>query len=282
MRIGSVVLVTVTVLLAACSQKAPASSSSGATAGAPAPGADKSAVPAGSAAVAEKSAAPVGFAAAADKSAVPAGSASGGSAPGSTQPAAEAPVPNKSPAAGKEPAPEPAKFHELTIPVGTVLTARLSTAIASDTSKIEDAVRGTLTKPLTVSGETAVPAGAEIVGSVLDAKPSGRVKGRASIAFRFSRLNVGTEAHQIHAAQIAREAPPDRKGDVTKGAIGGGVGAVVGGLVGGGKGAVIGAGVGGTGAVLATRGKEMRLPAGTVVSTHLEQPLVVLVPGASK
>jgi hypothetical protein len=163
--------------------------------------------------------------------------------------------------------------------VGTVLTAKLSTPIASDTSKVEDAVRGTLTKPLTVSGTTAVPAGAEIVGSVLDAKQSGRVKGLASIAFRFSRLIVGTEAHPIHTAQIARQAAPDRKGDVTKGAIGGGVGALVGGIVGGGKGAAIGAGVGGTGAVLATRGKEVRLPAGTVVSTHLEQALVLLGPG---
>src|SRR5262249_5962660 len=111
-----------------------------------------------------------------------------------------------------------------------------------------------------------------------DAKQSGRVKGRASIAFRFSRLIVGTEAHEIRTARIAREAPPDRKGDLTKGAIGGGVGAVVGGIVGGGKGAVIGAGVGGAGAVLATKGREVRLPAGTVVSTRLEQALVVLVP----
>jgi len=270
MRIGSTVLVTVTALLAACSQKAPApsppSSSSGAPSGAAAPAPGKSALAEGSAFTAEKGAPAAGSTAAVQ------------SASGSTQAAAEAPAPNTSPAVAKEPAPEPPKFQEVTIPAGTVLTARLSTAIASDTSKVEDAVRGTLTKPLVVSGETTVPAGAEIAGAVLAAKQSGRVKGRASIAFRFSSLIVGTEAHQIHTAQIAREAPPDRKGDVTKGAIGGGVGAVVGGLIGGGKGAVIGAGVGGTGAVLATRGKEVRLPAGTVVSTHLQQALVVLVP----
>ena len=166
--------------------------------------------------------------------------------------------------------------------MGTVLTAKLSTDLASDTSKVEDFVRGTLTKPITVDGTTVVPTGAQIVGSVLDAKESGRVKGRASIAFRFSRLIVGTETHQIHTAQIAREAEADHKGDVTKGAVGGGVGALVGGLVGGGKGAAIGAGVGGTGAVLATKGKEVRLPAGTVVSTHLEQALVILVPVANR
>jgi hypothetical protein len=179
-------------------------------------------------------------------------------------------------------APEPPKFHEVTVPAETVLTVKLSTPIGSDTSKAEDAVRGSLTKPLVVAGATAVPAGAEIVGSVLDAKPSGRVKGRASIAFRFSRLIVGSETHQIHTAQIAREAAADTKGDLTKGAIGGGVGAVVGGLVGGGKGAAIGAGAGGAGAVLATKGKEVRLPAGAVVSTRLEQPLAVLLPVRNK
>ena len=243
MKHECVVLVAATVLFAACSQSGPAQSP-----------------PSSSSASASGAPAPAG-----DKSAAPAGAA----------PEAQAT------AASAQAAPEPPKFHEVTIPVGTVLTAKLSTAIASDTSKAEDAVHGTLTKPIVVSGTTAVPAGSEIVGSVLGAKESGRVKGRASIAFRFSRLIVGTETHQIHTAQIAREAAPDRKGDVTKGAIGGGVGAVVGGLVGGGKGAVIGAGVGGTGAVLATKGKEVRLPAGTVVSTHLEQVLVVLVPVGS-
>lgn len=260
MRIGSAVLVTVTVLFAACSQQGPAQSpppsSSAPASGASAPAADKTATPAGSATAAQAST-------------------------GTTQPAADASAAEKA-AADKAPASDPAKFQEVTIPVGTVLTVRLSTAIASDTSKVEDAVRGTLTKPLTVSGTTAVPAGAEILGSVLDAKQSGRVKGRASIAFRFSRLMVGTEAHQIRTAQIAREAAADRKGDVTKGAIGGGVGAVIGGLVGGGKGAAIGAGVGGTGAVLATRGKEVRLPAGTVITTRLQQALVVLVPATNR
>jgi len=257
MRIGSAVLVTVTVLLAACSQKGPAQSPP-ASSSAPASQAAPSGAPA------------IPAAPAAETPSV------------SAQPATDARASEKPLATDKQPATERPRFHEVTVPAGTVLTVKLSTSIASDTSKVEDAVRGSLTKPLVASGTTAVPAGAEIIGSVLDAKQSGRVKGRASIAFRFSRLIVGTEVHQIHTARIAREAAPDRKGDVTKGAIGGGVGAVVGGIIGGGKGAAIGAGVGGTGAILATRGKEVRLPAGTVVSTHFEQTLVVLLPVTNK
>ncbi len=127
-----------------------------------------------------------------------------------------------------------------------------------------------------------VPTGSEVIGSVIDAKESGRVKGRASVAFRFSRLNVRGESHRIQTAQIAREAEASTKSDVKKGAVGAGAGALVGGLAGGGTGAAIGAGVGGAGAVMATKGKEVQLPAGTRVSTRLLQALTVQVPNAEK
>jgi hypothetical protein len=49
----------------------------------------------------------------------------------------------------------------------------------------------------------------------------------------------------------------------------------------GGKGAGIGAAIGGgtgTAAVLATKGKEVQVPSGTVVSVLLQEPLTVTVP----
>jgi len=67
---------------------------------------------------------------------------------------------------------------------------------------------------------------------------------------------------------------------VKRAAIGGAAGAIVGGLFKGGKGAVVGAGIGGTGAVLATRGEEVRLSAGTTVRATLRQPLKVMVRSA--
>jgi hypothetical protein len=155
---------------------------------------------------------------------------------------------------------------------------RLSTPVSSDGSKIEDEVRGTLIDPIVVGGLTAVPAGAEVAGTVRDAQQSGRVKGLASVAFRFERLIVRNEDHSVQTATISRQAKANRKDDVKKGAIGGGVGAIVGGIVGGGKGAAIGAGVGGAGAVVATRGAEVRLTAGTTVSTTLQESLTIVVP----
>jgi hypothetical protein len=166
----------------------------------------------------------------------------------------------------------------VTIPAETPLAVTLVTPIASDTSKVEEQVRGTLSKPLVVGGKTAVRAGSEVLGSIVEAEESGRVKGRASIAFQFERLVVDGESHPIRTARITREAEADRKGDVKKGGVGAGVGAIIGGVAGGGTGAVIGGAVGGAGAVMATKGKEVRLPAGTVVSTRLRDAVTVRVP----
>jgi len=162
------------------------------------------------------------------------------------------------------------------------MSVTLTTSVASDTSKVEDAVQGTLAKPIVVSGATVVPAGARVTGTVLEANQSGRVKGRASIAFRFNRLIVRDETHDIRTARITREAEASQREDLKKGGIGAGVGAIVGGVVGGGKGAVIGAGAGGAGAVLATKGNEIRLAVGTTVTTTLQDPVKVSVPQGEK
>ena len=104
------------------------------------------------------------------------------------------------------------------------------------------------------------------------------MKGRASIGFKFDRLSVGSETHRIQTATVTREAAADKKSDVKKGGIGAGLGAVVGGVIGGGKGAAIGAVAGGAGTVMATKGDEIELPAGTAVTVHLQEPLTVTVP----
>jgi hypothetical protein len=166
----------------------------------------------------------------------------------------------------------------VTVPANTTLTVTLETPVASDTSQAEDKIRGTLAQPIVIGGETVVPAGAGLAGTVTESSRSGRVKGRALVAFVFDRLTVGGESHGIETTRVAREAEAGTKDDVKKGAVGAGAGAIVGGIAGGGKGAAIGAAVGGTGTVLVTRGKEVRLPAGSRVTTSLRSPLTVRVP----
>lgn len=197
-------------------------------------------------------------------------------APSSAAPAA-APAPAPAPAPKPEPPPPPA-FREVTIPAGTSLSVTVLSNLASNTSKVEDVVKASLAKPLVIDGVTAVPQGAEIRGVVSDAKQSGRVKGKASIGLAFDRLTVRGESHQIETAPVVLEAQDKKSDDVKKGGIGAGLGAVVGGIAGGGTGAAIGAVAGGTGAVLGTKGREIEVPAGTVVNVLLQSPLTVKVP----
>jgi hypothetical protein len=150
--------------------------------------------------------------------------------------------------------------------------------LGSKTSQVEDPVRGALAEPVIVSGRTALPKGTEITGTVTDVKESARVKGKAMLAFRFDRLLFDGENRRIQTARVTIEAQQNKGDDVKKGGAGAGLGAIVGGIAGGGKGAAIGAVAGGTGAVLATKGKEVEIPPGTVVSALLQSALTIRVP----
>ena len=174
------------------------------------------------------------------------------------------------------------EYREITLPAGTVLPVELATAVASDTSHVEDAVRGTLRRAVTVGGVQALPAGTAVTGVVTAAERSARVKGRARVAFRFTAIDPPGDAERMamRTDTVSRMAAATKKQDALK--IGGGAagGAIVGGILGGGDGAAKGAAIGGaagTGVVLSTRGKEIRLAPGTPVSVRLAAPLTVRV-----
>jgi hypothetical protein len=183
----------------------------------------------------------------------------------------------------KDTAPKLPEYREVTIPSGTALPLELKTAVASDTSKVEDQVRATLRSPVSVDGVEALPAGTAVLGHVTAAERSGKVKGVASVAFRFNTIDLPGDAgrESISTATISHVASPTKKKDATKIGIGAGAGAAIGAIVGGGGGAAKGAAIGGaagTGAVLATRGEEVRLGPGAAVTAKLTAPLTVRVP----
>ncbi len=202
-----------------------------------------------------------------------------GAAPATSTPAAAAPSAMAPTPAAPPPPPVPT-YREVTIPSGTALSVELRTAVASNTSAVEDRVQGVLRRALIVDGEEIVPAGASMSGIVTEALRSARVKGRARLALRFTSLTVDDTPTTIGTAAIAREAEGTKKEDAGKIGLGAGAGAVIGAITGGKKGAVVGTVVGGgagTGVVLATRGDEVALAAGTTLSTRLTRPLVVQV-----
>ena len=204
--------------------------------------------------------------------------ACGGSGTDSATPAGDT---KAEPAAAEETkAPPEPVYKEVTLPAGTTLRLDLKSSVASDTSKVEDTVRAALRQAVVIDGETVLPAGTELVGVVTDVARSGRVKGRARVAYRFSSLRHDSERYDIKTATIAHEAEATKKKDATKIAIGAGAGAALGAILGGGSGAAKGAAIGGgagTGAVLATRGDEVRRGPGADVTTRLTAPLTVRV-----
>jgi len=188
-------------------------------------------------------------------------------------PAAEAPAP----APAKPPAPA---YREVTLPEGTALRLRLRSAVASDTSKVEDRVRAELRDAVVIDGATVLPAGTEVTGVVTDVERSGRVKGRARVAYRFNSLRYDDTNVDVATAPVSHEAEATKGEDAKKIAIGAGAGAAIGAVLGGGDGAAKGAAIGGaagTGAVLATRGEEVRLGPGASVNTRLTAPVTIRV-----
>jgi hypothetical protein len=174
------------------------------------------------------------------------------------------------------------RYREITVPAGTRLTVALTSSVSSASSRVEDPVRGTLRRPITLNGVTVLPSGTQALGYVTDAERSARVKGRGRVAFRFNQLDLPGAGGRlpIRSSVVARQAPATKKQDAAK--IGGGAagGAVIGAIVGGGDGAAKGAAIGGaagTGLVLATRGKEVSVAAGTPVVVRLLQPITIRV-----
>lgn len=130
-----------------------------------------------------------------------------------------------------------------------------------------------------VDDRVVIPLGSTVKGMVADSKRSGRVKGRAYMALRFTEVVLPNgQSYPIHAASVSRLAPTTKKKDAMMIGGGAGIGTAIGAIAGGGKGAAIGAAAGGgagTGAVLATRGKETGFSSGTTLNVKLTQPVKI-------
>jgi hypothetical protein len=180
-----------------------------------------------------------------------------------------------SPAAPAPAAPEP---QPLVVPAGTTLTVRLGESVGSKISSPGQSFSATLVSPVTVDGNTVIPAGAAARGTVVDAKPLGRFKGGAILEVRLNALTINGTEQRIKTSAVTRTLKG--KGKRTAVMAGGGTafGAIIGGLAGGGKGAAIGAAAGagaGAGGAAFTGNKEIVLPAESALSFRLTSPLEV-------
>ncbi len=189
------------------------------------------------------------------------------------QPAAPAPDAAPPPAVAAAPVPPPPP-KQYTVPAGTPLVVRLEQTVSAKNSNVGDSFSGVLAQSVVVGGVSVIRAGAPVTGVVTASKGQGRFKGSGDLAIAIKR--VGDYA----VSTTAYEATTKGKGKRTAGFVGGGAGggALIGGLAGGGKGALIGgllgAGAGTAGAAF-TGNKDITVPAESVVTFKLAEPITV-------
>lgn len=194
------------------------------------------------------------------------------------EPAPLAPRADRADRADRAERPSEAIVRNITIADNTVMDVTLNTALASDTSRVEQTVNGTLASPVIVDGITVIPAGSALGGHVTHVEESAKIKGRAALGFRFTTLTVNSRTYDIDTTPLSYVAEGTKKDDAVKIGVGAAAGAVIGAITGGKKGAAIGTAVGagaGTGVVLATDGKEIRLAEGRKLKVSLTTPLTI-------
>jgi hypothetical protein len=161
------------------------------------------------------------------------------------------------------------------IPVGQEIDVRLSNSLSSETAKVEQRFQATTVVDLMQDGRVLVPAGSVVEGVVSDVDKAGRVDRDGSLTLSFDRIRVRGREHEMRASATQIFESKGIREEAGTAGVGAGVGGIVGGIIGGVKGAILGAAIGAGGAIAATDGKDISLPAGSIVRIRIDTPVQV-------
>lgn len=162
-----------------------------------------------------------------------------------------------------------------TIPAGQELDVRLQSSLSSDTATVEQRFETTTAVDLRQDGQVLVPAGTVVRGVVSGVEKAGRIDRSGSLTLSFDQMVVNGREIPIRAtATQVFESGGIREEAGTAG-VGAGVGGIIGGVIGGLKGAILGAVIGAGGAIAATEGKDIDLPAGAIIRIRMNSAVNV-------
>ena len=162
------------------------------------------------------------------------------------------------------------------VPTGQEIDVRLQSTLSSETANVEQRFEATTAVDLVQNGRVLVPAGSVVKGIVSGVEKAGRVERTGKLTLSFDGISVRGRDHRIRATAtdvFKSGGILEEKGTA---GVGAGAGAIVGGILGGVKGAVLGAVIGAGGAIAATDGKDVELPAGSVVRIRFDTPVTVV------
>ncbi len=204
--------------------------------------------------------------------------ANGAPAPPSQPPmragrSAYAPPPNSAAVYGAQRAGD-----QVTIPPGALLRIRINEGLTSKHTAPGTTFDGVVLNDVVADGAVAIPRGATIQGTVLDAKSSGALKGRGELSLQLTNVLLAGRTFPIVSDVWTRDSA-DKTVHTVNNAIGlGALGAIIGAVAGGGTGAAIGAGVGGAAGVASSAGSpsgQVLIRPEAILTFHTAQPATV-------
>ena len=165
---------------------------------------------------------------------------------------------------------------------GSQVSVRTNEGIDSATAAEGQTFDAQVTRDVTdADGVVVIPRGSQALIVIKSASKGGHFRGASDLVLDMQSLSINARQYAIETAEITQKGKPGvganrRTAEYTGG--GAALGAIIGAIAGGGKGAAIGAGAGAGAGVLTqvlTKGGAIKVPAESVLTFQLDQPLQV-------
>ena len=167
---------------------------------------------------------------------------------------------------------------DVTIPSGSMLRIRINRGLDSNHLKPGTPFDGTILNDVAADGQIAIPRGAQVQGTVVDAKKAGALSGHGELSLAINSVTLAGVNYPLNTELWQRNGR-DKSATTVNSALGlGALGAIFGGIAGGGAGAAIGAAAGGAVGVAGSAsspGGRVIVPPEAVISFQLAQPAAV-------
>jgi hypothetical protein len=158
------------------------------------------------------------------------------------------------------------------IPVGQEIDVRLQNELSSDNAQVEDRFETTTAVDLYQGNNVLIPAGSMMRGVVSSVSRASRTDRKGSLTVAFDQVTVNGRSYPMRGTVTQALESEGIRGEAGRIGAGSAVGAIIGGIIGGVKGALLGVLIGGGGTIAATEGKDVTLPAGTLLRVRMDTP----------
>lgn len=174
----------------------------------------------------------------------------------------------------------PVETHpaEALITAGTRIRVRMGESLDTKNTRTGARFSAYLDEPIVSGDRVIVPKGTPFRGHVVEAKQSGRLKGRAYLGVTLDSFRLHGTTYLVATGADVQSSKSHKKRNAVAIGGGSGAGAAIGAIAGGGVGALIGAGAGaaaGTTGAFITGKKNVRLPVETPLVFSLRNSVTV-------